>query len=178
MHEPAGYDYHPAGYGRDGYAEDDPVRRGGYAGADYATGGYGAGAPDYLTGEHPESGYHDGMRTDSGPDYLSGGYRSQPAFAAGGRQRDDSRFPPDPGGLPSGETDGIGYHEERFVPPYVRDGGESYLDDNRAGAAGHEGDLDDAGYPADAPPVSPSDGYHEAQWPGDAYSYGAEYRRR
>jgi hypothetical protein len=177
-HEPAAYDYYPAGYGHGGYGEDDPARRGGHAAADYTTGSSYGGAPDYLTGEHPVTGYREGMRADGGPDYRSGGYGSQPAFPAGGRQRDDSRFPPDPGGLPSAESDGIGYPEERFVPPYVGGGGDSYLNDNRAEPAGYESDRDDAGYPADTPPVSPADGYHEAQWPGEAYSYGAEYRRR
>jgi hypothetical protein len=176
-HEPAAYDHHPAGYGHGGYGEDDSARRGSHAGADHTTGSYG-GAPDYLTGEHPVTGYRDGMRADGGPDYRSGGYGSQPAFPASGRQRDDSRFPRDPGGLPSAETDGIGYPEERFVPPYVAGGGDSYLNDNRARVADYESGPDDAGYPADAPPVSPSDGYQEAQWPGDAYSYGTEYRRR
>jgi hypothetical protein len=175
-HGAAGYDYHPAGYGRRGYAEDDQAGRGGHAGDDYARGSDSSGAPDYLTGEHP-TGHREGMRTDSGSDYLSG-YGSQPAFQAGGRQRDDGRFPPDPGGPPTAETDGIGYRDERFVPPYVQGSGDSYLNDNRAGAAGYEGDPEDAGYPADARQVSPTDGYHEAQWPGEAYSYGSEYRRR
>lgn len=174
----AAYGYQPAGYGRGGYAEDESARRGGHADDDYPRGGYGSGAPDYLTGEHQVPGYHDGTRGDGGPDYLSGSYGSQPAFPAGGRPRDDGRFPPDPAGPLSAETDGIGYHEERFVPPYVQGSGDSYLNDNRTRPAGHEGDLDDAGYPAEAPPVSPPDGYHEAQWPGEAYSYGAEYRRR
>jgi hypothetical protein len=178
-HEPAAYDYNPAGYGRGGYAEDEPTgRRGGHAGPDYPPDGYGAGAPDYLTSEHPAPGYHEGMRADSGPDYPSTGYAGQSAFPAGSRQRDDSRFPPDPGSRPTAETDGIGYADERFVPPYVQGGGDSYLNDNRARAAGYPGEPDAGGYPADGPPVSPSGGYHEEQWPGEAYSYGAEYRRR
>jgi hypothetical protein len=181
-YQPADYgagepDYHQGGYGRGGY-EDDPGARGGHAGDDYARGSYGSGTPDYLTGEHPAAGYREGIRPDGGPDYLSGGYASQPAFPAGGRQRDDGRFPPDPGGPTSAETDGIGYHEERFVPPYVQGSGDSYLNDNRAGAAGYEGDLDDAGYRSDPRPVSPPDGYHDEQWPREAYSYGTEYRRR
>jgi hypothetical protein len=181
--ERVAYEYESAGYGRAGYAEDDPGRRGAHrgadyspSGADYVPGGYSAGAPDYLTGEHTAAG-HDGMRADNGSDYLSG-YGSQPAFPAGGRRRDDSRFPPESGSLPTAETDGTGYHEERFVPPYVQGGGESYLNDNRGGVAGYEADPDFAGYPADAPALSPSDGYHEARRSGEAYSYGAEYRRR
>jgi hypothetical protein len=179
-HEPAAHDYHPAGYGLGGYAEDNPVRRGGHASADYPSGSYsaGAGGADYLTGEHPAGGYHDGTGADSARDYPPGGYGSRSAFPAGSRRRDDSRFPPDPGGRPAGETDGIGYADERFVPPYVQGGGDSYPNDNRARAAGYEGDPDEAGYPAGGPPVSPSGGYHEEQWPGEAYSYGAEYRRR
>jgi hypothetical protein len=153
-HEPAAYEYDPAGYGRGG-----------------------AQAPDYLTGEHVASGYHDAPRADTGADYQAGGYASQPVFPAGGHRRDESRFPPDTGGLPSAETDGTGYHEERFVPPYVH-GAESYVNDNRARAAGYGGEPDYAGYPADEPPASPSEGYHEEQWPGEAYSYGSEYRRR
>ena len=175
--ERAGYEYESAGYGRAGYAEDDPGRRGAHGGADYAPGGYSAAAPDYLTGEHTAAGY-DGMRADTGSDYLSGGYGSQSAFPAGGRRRDDSRFPPESGGLPAAETDGTGYHEERFVPPYVQGGGESYLNDNRGGDAGYEADPEYSGYPADASPLSPSDGYREARRSGEAYSYGAEYRRR
>ena len=175
-HEPGAYEYDSAGYGR-GYAEDDSVRAGGQAEADYAPGGYGTGATDYLTGEHTASGYRDAPRADAGADYQAGGYQSQPAFPAGGHRRDDSRFPPDTGGLPSAETDGTGYHEERFVPPYVH-GAESYVNENRARSAGYEGDPDYAGYPADEPPASPSSPYHEEQWPGEAYSYGSEYRRR
>jgi hypothetical protein len=174
----AAYDYPQAGYGRSGYAEDDQVRRGGPATDDYARGSYGPAGPDYLTGEHSASGYQDAMRGDGGPEYRSGGYGSQPAFPAGGRQRDDGRFPPDPGGPQSAETDGLGYHEERFVPPYVQGSGDSYLNDDRPGVSGYEGDVGESGYPADRPSVSPSDGYHEAQWPPEAYSYGAEYRRR
>lgn len=174
----AAYDYNSAGYGRGGYAEDDAVRRGGAASDDYARGSYGSAGPDYLTGERPASGYHDAMRGDGGPDYQSGGYGSQPAFPAGGRQRDDGRFPRDPGGPQSAETDGLGYHEERFVPPYVQGSGDSYLNDDRPRASGYQSDVDDAGYPADVPPVSPPDGYHEAQRPGEAYSSGTEYRRR
>jgi hypothetical protein len=175
--ESAGYDYDPAGYGRGGYAEDSSVRSDGRAGADYARGEYSAGAPDYLTGEQTAAGYHDARRADTGSDYLSAGY-GQPVFPAGGRRRDDSRFPPDTGNLPSAETDGTGYREERFVPPYVHGGGESYLNDNRAGAAGYGDDPDPAGYPADDSLDSPSDGYHDARWTGESYSYGAEYRRR
>ena len=177
-HEPAAHDYHPAGYGLGGYAEDNPGRHGGHASAEYPSGSHSAGPPDYLTGEHPAAGYHEGMRADSGPDYPSTSYAGQSAFPAGSRQRDDSRFPPDPGSRPTAETDGIGYADERFVPPYVQGSGDSYLNDNRARAAGYEGELDEAGYPADEPPVSPSGGYHEEQWPGEAYSYGAEHRRR
>jgi len=176
--EPAAYDYNPAGYGRGGYAEDEPGRRGSHAGPAYSPGGYGAGGTDHLTGEHPQAGYHEGMRADSGSDYPSAGYAGQSAFPAGSRQRDDSRFPPDPGSRPTPETDGIGYADERFVPPYVQGSGDSYLNDNQARAAGYQGELDAAGYPADAPPVSPPGGHHEEQWPGEAYSYGAEYRRR
>jgi hypothetical protein len=179
--EPADYNYSPAGHGRGGYAEDEPGRHGGYAGhasPDYPSVDYGAGGREYLTGEHPAPGYHEGMRADSGPDYPSTGYAGQSAFPASSRQRDDSRFPPDAGSRPTAETDGIGYADERFVPPYVHGSGDSYLNDNRARAAGYQGELDADGYPADAPPVSPSGGYHEEQWPGEAYSYGAEYRRR
>jgi hypothetical protein len=176
-HDPGAYEYDPAGYSRGGYAEDDSVRRGGQADADYTQGGYGAGATDYLTGEHASAGYHDAVRAETGTDYLAGGYGSQPAFPAGGHRRDDSRFPHDTGGLPSAETDGTGYHEERFVPPYVH-GAESYVNENRARAAGYEGDPDYAGYPADEPSASPPEGYQEGQWPGEAYSYGSEYRRR
>jgi hypothetical protein len=177
-HGAAAYDYHPAGYGRRGYAEDEPVRRGESVSDDYARGGYSSAGPDYLTGEHSVSGHHDAMRGDGGPDYRSGGYGSQPAFPAAGRQREDGRFSPDPGGPQSAETDGLGYHEERFVPPYVQGSGDSYLNDDRPRASGYGNEVDDAGYQADVPPVSPPDGYHEAQWPGEAYSYGAEYRRR
>jgi hypothetical protein len=171
-------DYRSEGYGGGGYAGDEQVRRGGRGGADYAPDSYRAGSPDYLTGEHPAVGYHDGTRADRSPDYLSGGYGTEQAFPAGGHRRDDGRFPPDPGGVPSAGTDGTGYHEERFVPPYVRGGGESYRNDNRAEAPGYESDVAGQGYPADAPSVSPSDGYYEPPWPGEAYSYGAEYRRR
>jgi hypothetical protein len=148
-HESAAYEPHEAGYGRGGYADEDASRRSGRPGSDYAPGSYGAAAPDYLTGEHPAPGYHDGMRADTGSDYGPGGYGSQPA-----------------------------YPDERFVPPYVAGGGDSYPNDNRAGAAGYEGDVDDPGYPAGSPSHSPSDGYQETQWPGEAYSYGSEYRRR
>jgi hypothetical protein len=177
-HESGTYEQHEAGYGRGGYADEAAARRSGRPDSDYAPGSYGAAAPDYLTGEHPAPGYHDGMRADTGSDYGPGGYGSQPAFPASGRRRDDSRFAPDTGGLPHGETDGTGYSEERFVPPYVGGGGDAYPNDNRAGAAGYEGDLDDPGYPAGAPSNSPSDRYHETQWPGESYSYGSEYRRR
>ena len=177
-HGAAGYDDHPAGFGRGGYAEDASPRRGGHADDDYGRGSHASGASDYLTGEHQVAGYRDGMRAEGGADYLSGGYGSQPAFPAGGRQHDDGRFPPDPGGRPSAETDGAGYHDERFVPPYVQGSGDSYLNDNRSGVAGYAGDLDDTGYPADEPPVSPPDGYREAQRPPEAYSYETEYRRR
>jgi hypothetical protein len=177
-HGAAAYDYQRAGDGRRGYAEDDPVRRGGSVSDDYVRGGYSSAGPDYLTGEHSVSGYHDAMRGDGGPEYRSGGYGSQPAFPAGGRQRDDGRFSPDPGGPQSVETDGLGYNEERFVPPYVQGSGDSYLNDDRPRASGYGNEADDAGYPAEVPPVSAPDGYHEAQWPGEAYSYGTEYRRR
>ncbi|HYK66889.1 MAG TPA: hypothetical protein VEV45_03015 [Streptosporangiaceae bacterium] len=196
--EPAGYGYQPAGYGQGGYPEDDPLRRsgqaagygqGGYPEDDplrrsgqpasgYETGSYQAGAPDYLTGEHPAGGYPDGTPAERGPDYQSGGYGNQPDFPAGGHRRDDGRFAPDPGGPSSAETDGTGYQDERFVPPYVRGGGESYRNDNRGRTGGYGRDADDAGYRADEPPVSPSDGYPEQQWPGEAYSNGSEYRRR
>jgi len=175
--EPAAYDYDPAGYGRGGYPDDNSVRSGGRAAADYAPGGYSAGPPDYLTGEQTAAGYRDGLRGDTGSDYLSAGY-GQPAFPAGGRRPDDSRFPPDTGDLPSAETDGAGYREERFVPPYVHGSGDSYLNDNRGRAAGYAGEPDPTGYPVDDSQVSPSDGYHDARWAGESYSYGAEYRRR
>jgi hypothetical protein len=174
----AGYDN--AGYEHGGY-EHPRYERPGYERPGYEPADYSASRPDRSEG------YGRGYAEDdpawrggqaSGPDYLSGGYESQPAFPAGDHRRDDGRFPPDPGGMPSVDTDGVGYHEERFVPPYVRGGGDSYRNDNRAGTAGYASELDDSGYERDAPPVSPPDGYHEPPWPGEAYSYGAEYRRR
>lgn len=176
-HDAGSYGYQPDEYSR-GYADDDLPGRGGHADADYATRSYPAPAADYLTGEQQAPGFHDGTRARGGPDYGSGGYGSEPDFPPSGRRRDDSRFPPNTGGFPPAETDGTGYQEERFVPPYVQGSDESYRHDNHSGPARHDGDPDDAGYPADMPPVPPSDGYQEPRWPDEAYSHGTEYRRR
>jgi hypothetical protein len=177
---PAGYGatderYHRAGYGSggqapssDGYgAEGYPADYGrgdaggypqGYEPAGYGSGGYGATEADYRTGEYP--GHLDDRRASSDRGYLPGDYDDRNEFRSGAR------------------TDDSGYREERFVAPYVGDGGRAYPNDNPAPDSGYQGDISDSAYPADRRPVSPSDRYVDPSAPAEEYSYGAEYRYR
>jgi hypothetical protein len=153
----AGDDYqaeaYSADYGRGDYGQGGGYERG-YEPADHGPGGYGTAEPDYRTGEY--SGYADDRGAGSDRGYLPGDYDDRPGTA----------------------TDGSGYRDERFVAPYVADGGPAYPNENPPPGSGYQGDMRDAGYPADRRPVSPPDRHLDRPASADEYSYGADYRRR
>jgi hypothetical protein len=153
----AGDDYRAEGYSAD-YGRGDYVQDGGYGRgyepADYGPGGHGAAEPDYRTGEYP--GYADDREAGSDRGYLPGDYEDRSGSA----------------------TDGSGYRDERFVAPYVAEGGPAYPNDNAPPGAGYQGDIRDAGYPADRRSVSPSERHLDPSASAEEYSYGADYRRR
>jgi hypothetical protein len=178
----AGYEpaegYGPADYGADG-AGDTRYYGGGYgsvgeqSGDDYGDRGYQADyGPDEFAADggyqrgYEQAGYGPGGHQGAESDYLTGEY---PGYADQRRAGSDRGY---------AETDGSGYHDERFVAPYAGDDGQTYANDNPARGTGYPGDIGDAAYPADRRSVSRSDRYLEPSAPDEAYSYGAEYRYR
>ena len=201
-YDEAGYDearYDSAGYGEAGYDDDwydeEQGSRAGGHGADEheLPGGY----PD-RAGANRSSAGHDSAGYDSSVGYRdSAGYEHQAGYAdfpadagasdATGRYElrsravrpDDGSYLPAAGDHDGGAvTDLSGYGEQRFVPPYVRSGAESYPNDNpppgpvrRHGAAG-------PAYPADHAGVSGERGRYPLEPDSEArYSGGPEYRQ-
>jgi hypothetical protein len=157
----SGEDYRAEGYSAD-YGRGQYGQAGGYGQdydpASYGSGGYGAADADYRTGEYSD--YADERRAATDRGYLPGDY-------------DDRQE------LRSGQgTEDSGYRDERFVAPYVGDGGQNYPLDNPPAGSGYQGDIGDAAYPADRRSVSSADRYREPSAPDEEYSYGAEYRHR
>jgi len=199
-HDTAGYDeagyesagYDEAGYDEDWYEEGQGSRAGGHGADEHEfAGGY----PDRPGANRPSAG-RDSAGYDRSAGYGdSAGYDHQAGYAdftadtgasdATGRYEFPARAvrPQDGSYLPvaadhdgGAATDLGGYGEQRFVPPYVRPGAESYLNDNpppgpvrRHGAGG-------AAYPADRAAVSAEPGRYPLQPDSElGYSGGPEY---
>jgi hypothetical protein len=195
-YDEAGYDearYNSAGYDDDWYDEEQGSRAGG-RGADghELAGGY----PD-RPGANRSSAGHDSAGYDSSVGYDdSPGYERQPGYAdfpadagasdATGRYEFPSRgVRPDEGSyLPAaGDHDGGAvtdlsrYGEQRFVPPYVRPGAESYPNDNPPAGPARRHGAGGSAYPADHAGVSAEPGHYPLQPDSEAgYSDGSEYR--
>jgi hypothetical protein len=189
-YDPAGYD--AAGYDEDWYDEEQGNRAGGHR-VDEHLGGY----PD-PRGANRSSAGHDSAGYDSPAGYGdSAGYEHQAGYAdlpadggasdATGRYEFPTRAvrPEDGSYLPAaGDHDGGAaadlsrYGDQRFVPPYVRSGGESYPNDNpppgpvrRHGAPGPV-------FPADHAGLSAEPGRYPPQPDSEAgYAGGSEYRQ-
>jgi hypothetical protein len=160
-YEQGGYEqagYEQAGYEQAGY-EQAGYEQGGYEQPGYEPGGYGSDGFE-------QAGYGPGGYTGTDADYRTGEYPGYPQ---------DRRRDPDRG---YAETDDPGYRDERFMPPYVADGGQTYPNDNPGPGRGYPGDIGDTAYPADRRSVSRSERYPEPSAAEEAYSYGAEYRHR
>jgi hypothetical protein len=185
-------DYEPGGgYSAPGYGgtdrADDTRYRGDYGpagqpGEVYPAQGYRADyGPDQFTAE---GGYRRGYEE---PGYEQAGYE-QPGYGPGGYAGTEAEYGTDEyAGYPQERrgrpdrgypgTDDSGYHDERLTAPYVADGGQTYPNDNPDPRGGYPGEIGDPAYPADRRRDSRSERYPEPSVE-EAYSYGADYRRR
>jgi hypothetical protein len=201
-YDEAGYDedrYEPAGYGEAGYDEDwYDEEQGSYAA------GHGAGEheradgyPDRPGANRPSAG-HDSAGYDSSAGYGdSAGYEHRAGYAdfpAGAGASDATgryEFParavrPEDGSYLPGPADHDGggvsdlsrYGEQRFVPPYVQSGAESYPNDNPPPGPVRRRGSGGPAYPADRAGVSAEPGRYPLHPDSDAgYLAGPEYRQ-
>jgi hypothetical protein len=176
-YEPAG-GYAPAGYGGTDRPDDTRYYGGDYGpagqpGEDYPAQGYPA---DYRQDEFAEDGDY---RRDYGQaGYGPGGYAGTEADYGTGEY---SGYPEERRGRPDrgyAETDDSGYRDERFIAPYVADGGQTYPNDNPDPRGGYPAEIGDAAYPPDRRRDSRSERYPEPSAAEEAYSNGADYRYR
>jgi hypothetical protein len=158
-------------HGLTGGYPDRPGANRSSAGHDSAGYGRSAGYGDSAGYEH-RAGYAD-FPADAGASDATGRYELRPHAV----RPDDGSYLPAAGDHDGGAvTDLSGYGEQRFVPPYVRSGAESYPNDNpppgpvrRHGAGG-------PAYPADHAGVSAEPGRYSLQPDSEAgYSGGPEY---
>jgi hypothetical protein len=187
----ADLEHRPGGRGRADY-RDPPRGEPDYGEPDYGDADYGDSdhsaaafpAADYGDAGYGDSGYADSGYRDSG--YASSGYADSgygPGEQHGGDYGDygpaghRSAVQPDATGqryVPAGEA---GYGQQRFVPPYVRGQGESYVNDNPAGRTDDRRGMGDLPYPADPPGDSLGpDRYPEPQRPQGGFPADSEYR--
>lgn len=140
----------PAGY-PGGYSTDS------YSGDSYSDDSY-SGGDSYGAGYRDDGsaagGYRDTRYDDAYP-----ADRSQPAWSGTGSEPDDSEEP------------------GRFVPPYVRQRGPSYRNDNSSGQAGYPAGFGGPAYPSDRHADSATTGrYRHAGSPDTDYEGDADYR--
>ena len=187
----AGLEYRPGGRSDPGYGEPrygDPE----YGNPEYGKPHYGEpdygdadyGDPDHGAAAFPAADYGDRGYADPGysnPGYGDSGYG--PGEQHGGDYGDygpaghRSAVQPDATGQRYVPADEAGYDQQRFVPPYVRGQGESYLNDNPAGRTDHRRGHSDPLYPADRLGDSPGPGRHpEPQRPQGGFPADSEYR--
>ena len=159
----------------------------------------GQGTDEYGAGEHGlTGGYADRPGANRAPaDYAdsagyerSGGYADSAASAGASEATGRYEFPTravrrEDGGYlrPAGDqddgvvTDLSGYGHQRFVPPYVRSGGEAYPNDNPAAGSARRARAAGPAYPADrAADSADPDDYWKPSQPEAGYSGGSEYR--
>jgi hypothetical protein len=156
-HDSAGYE-RPAGYG-DSAGYERPAGYGDSAGYE-GPAGYG----DSAGYERP-AGYGD-FQAEGGASDATGRYEF-PARAV--RPEDGSYLSAAPDHDGGAVTDLSGYGQQRFVPPYVRPGAESYLNDNPAAGPARRHGADGPAYPADQVASDGSD------WPPADPGVTAEY---
>jgi hypothetical protein len=195
-YDPAGYDdarYDSAGYDEDWYDEEQGSRAGGHRGDEHELiGGY----PDRQVANRSSAG-HDSAGYDTSAGYGdSAGYEHHAGYAdfpadagasdATGRYEFPNRpvRPEDGSYLPAaGDHDGGAgtdlsrYGDQRFVPPYVGSGGESYPNDNPPPGPVRRHGVGGPAYPADHAGVSAEPGRYPPQPDPEAgYPGGSEYR--
>ena len=194
-HEPAGYDeagYDEAGYDEAWYDEEQGSRAGGHGADEHEL----AGAyPDRPGANRPSAGRDSaGYERSAGYGDSAGyerqaGYSDFPAEASTSDVTGRYEFParsvrPEDGSyLPVGAdhaggpvTDLSGYGEQRFVPPYVRSGSESYPNDNPPPGPVRRHGTGGPAYPADRAGVSAEPGRYPMQPDSEVgYSGGTEY---
>jgi hypothetical protein len=142
------------------------------AGLDSAGYGRSAGYGD-SAGYEQQAGYADFPANASASD-ATGRYEF-PARAA--RPEDGSYLPAAPDHDGGAVTDLSRYADQRFVPPYVRSGTESYPNDNPPPGATRRHSAGGPAYPADRGGVSAEPGRYPMQPDSEAgYSGGSEYR--
>jgi hypothetical protein len=190
-YESAGYD--EAGYDDDWYDEEQGSRAGGHrADERELLGGY-----PHRPGANRSSAGHDSAGYDRSAGYGdSAGYEHQAGYAdfpadagasdATGRYEmpprtvrpDDGSYLPTAGDHDGGAvTDLSRFGEQRFVPPYVRSGAESYPNDNPPPGPVRRHSAGGPAYPADHSGVSAEPGRYPLQPDSEAgYSGGPEYR--
>jgi hypothetical protein len=198
--------YDEAGYDEDWYDEEEGSRPGGHGADehDLTGGGYpdrpGANRPsagrdsagyDRSAGYGDSPGYERPARYDEAGYDRSASYADFPAdarasdatgryeFPAGAVRPGDGSYLPgaadDDGGA---VTDLSRYGQQRFVPPYVRSGAESYANDNPATGAARRHGAGDPAYPADRTGASADPARYPLQPDSEAgYSGGSEYRQ-
>ena len=111
-----------AGYGEPAYG-DPGYRETGYGDPGYEREGYGHRHADYDDREH-----RDREHREYGADYGRRDYADDPGYGQG-QHGDYGGYQPDVTGQRSVPTGEIGYGQQRFVPPYVRDERGSSQDD-------------------------------------------------
>jgi len=204
-YDPAGYEggYDEAGYDEAGYDEagyeDDwfDEKQGGRTGGHRADEHELAGGYRDRSGANRSSAGHDSAGYDSSAGYGdSAGYERQAGYAdfpadAGGSEAtgryefapravrpDDGSYPPAAGDHDRGAvTDLSRYGEQRFVPPYIQPGAESYPNDNPPPGPARRHGAGGPAYPADHGGVSTEPGRYLPQPDSEAgYPGGTDYR--
>jgi len=189
-YESAGYD--EADYDEDWYDEEQGSRAGGHRADEHELAG---GYPDRRGANRPSAG-HDSAGYDGPAGYGdSAGYEQQAGYAdfpAGGGASDATghyEFPartvrPEDGSYRPAAADHDGgavtdlsrYGQQRFVPPYVGPGAESYPIDNPPPGPVRRHGSGGPAYPADRGGVSAEPGRYPLQPDSEAgYSAGSEY---
>jgi hypothetical protein len=192
-YDPAGYadsagehGYHEAGYDEDWFDEPGRPAGGRGAGEDELTRAY----PDRAGANRPSPGQdsagyeRSAGYADSAGYERSAGYADSPAVAASdatgrydfparGVRPEDGSYLPGTAGHDSGAvTDLSRYGQQRFVPPYVPPGLESYANDNPATGPARRHGAGGPAYPADEAAYGGGSDWPDAD-PGGTAQYSA-----